>query len=148
MKRFTKNPGIIFQIVLKQAEAQLALDSEKAGNFDRKGIRGDERSYALRQFLVDHLPNVFTVAKGEAIDFQDNRTGQIDFCIYDTATASPIQASRENALIPAEALYAVVEVKSILTQDELNNCAEAAKKVRSLKPFKPIFYTMDIQAIE
>jgi len=34
-------------------------------------------------------------------------------------------------LIPAEALYAVVEVKSVLTQDELNSCVEAAKKVRS-----------------
>jgi hypothetical protein len=139
VKRATKSPSVIFQSVLKQAEAQLALDSEKATNFNHKGIRGDERSYSLRKFLANHLPNIFTTGKGEAIDFQDNRTGEIDFCIYDTATASPIQSSGENVLIPAEALYVIIEVKSILTQDELNTCALAAKKVRSLKPFKKGF---------
>lgn len=139
MKRTTKVPSVIFQEVLKQAEEELALAAKGAANFQHKGIRGDERANALRQFLASHLPNVFTTGKGEAIDFEDNRTGQIDFCIYDGATSSPIQSSSENSLIPAEALYVVVEVKSVLTQDELNRAAIAAKKVRSLKPFKQAF---------
>jgi len=139
MKRATRIPSIIFQEVLKQAEAQLALAAQGAANFKHKDIRGDERANALRQFLTAHLPNVFATGKGEAIDFEDTRTGEIDFCIYDAATSSPIPSSSENALIPAEALYVVVEVKSVLTQDELDSCAIAAKKVRSLKPFKEAF---------
>jgi hypothetical protein len=139
MKRATKNPSVIYQEVLKQAEEQLALLAKGAANYQQKGIRGDERANSLRQFLASHLPNVFSTGKGEAIDYRDNRTGQIDFCIYDAATSCPIQSSSENALLPAEALYVVVEVKSILTQDELDKAAIAAKKVRSLKPFKEDF---------
>jgi hypothetical protein len=139
VKRTTKVPSVIFQDVLKQAEEELAFAARGAENFQHKGIRGDERANALRQFLANHLPNVFATGKGEAIDFEDNRTGQIDFCVYDAATASPIQSSSENSLIPAEALYVVVEVKSVLTQDEPNSSAIAAKKVRSLRPFKQAF---------
>ncbi len=139
MKRATKYPGVIFQKVLKQAEEQLVLIAEGATNFQHRGIRGDERANSLRQFLSSHLPSVFSTGKGEAIDYRDNRTGEIDFCIYDAARSSPIQSSSENVLLPAEAVYAVVEVKSILTQDELDNAAVAARKVRSLKPFKKDF---------
>jgi len=139
VKRYTRNPSVIFQNVLKQAEEQLALAARQAANFEHKGIRGDERANALREFFVNHLPSTFATRKGEAIDYSDTRTGQIDFCIYDAATASPIQASSENALIPAEALYAVVEVKSVLTRDELEMCVAAAKKVRQLRPFKQRF---------
>jgi hypothetical protein len=139
MRRSTGKSSVIFRDVLKQAEEQLAHAARAAANFKHKGIRGDERANSLRQFLNDHLPNVFATRKGEAIDFKDTRTGQIDFCVYDSATSSPIQSSAENALIPAEALYAVVEVKSVLTQDELNNCIEAAKRIRTLRPFKTRF---------
>lgn len=139
MPRATKNPSVIFQEVLKQAAVRLAHDALAAANFKHKGIRGDERANSLREFLDEHLPNVFVTGKGEAIDFRDNRTGQIDFCIYDRATSAPIQSSSENALIPAEALYAVVEVKSVLSLDEIKQCVKAAKKVRSLRPFKKSF---------
>lgn len=139
MPRATKNPSEVFREVLKQAEAELSLASKTAGNYKHKGIIGDERANSLRSFMDKHLPSVFATGKGEAIDYNDNRTGQIDFCIFDSATAAPIHSSSENVLIPAEALYVVVEVKSTLTQDELNKCAVAAKKVRSLKPFKKPF---------
>ena len=59
--------------------------------------------------------------------------------IYDNATAAPLLTAGENLLLPAEALYAVIEVKSVLTQNELDTCALAASKVRSLKPFKHKF---------
>lgn len=145
MKRTTKFPSVIFQSVLKEAEEELAKASKKAANYEHKGIRGNERANALRTFFSDHLPKVFATGKGEAIDFADNRTGEIDFCIYDAATASPIQSSSENSLIPAEALYVVVEVKSVLTQNELNRSALAAKKVRSLRPFKNAFVASPTQ---
>lgn len=139
MKRATKRSSLIFQQVLKQAEEQLFLAARAAANFQHRGIRGDERAAVLRQFLAGHLPNIFATGKGEAIDYRDARTGEIDLCVYDGATAAPIQASAGNALIPAEALYAVIEVKSVLTQAELDKCALAAKKVRGLRPFKQRF---------
>lgn len=139
MKRSTKNPSKIFQQVLSQAEEQLALAAKSAANFQHRGIRGDERAGALDVFLESHLPQSFSTGKGEVIDYLDTRTGELDLFIYDSATASPLLSSKENMLLPAEALYAVIEVKSVLTQAELNKCAAASVRVRNLRPFKHKF---------
>ena len=139
MKRSTKNPSKIFQQVLEDAENRLALAAKSAGTFQHRGIRGDERAEALAQFLRQHLPQNFSIGKGEAIDYLDTRTGQLDLVIYDSASAAPLVSSGENLLLPAEALYAVIEVKSVLTQVELDSCALAAKKIRDLKPYKRKF---------
>jgi hypothetical protein len=139
LKRSTKNPSKIFQQVLTLAEEHLALAAKSAANFQHRTLRGDERAGALNLFLAGHLPQSFSTGKGEVIDYLDTRTGQLDLFIYDSTTASPLLASRENMLLPAEALYAVIEVKSVLSQAELNKCAVAAAKLRDLKPFKKKF---------
>lgn len=139
MRRSTKNPSQVFRKVLDEAEEKLHLAERSAANFRHRGIRGDEKAAALSDFLAAHLPNTFAIGRGEAIDYRDARTGELDLFIYDRATAAPIQSSGDNLLIPAEALYAVIEVKSELSQNELNKCAVAAAKVRSLKPFKHKF---------
>lgn len=139
MKRATRNPSTVFRAVLERAEDQLQLDALAAADFQHRGIRGDERAQSLSAFLSTHLPSVFRVGKGEAIDYRDTRTGQLDLCIYDAASASPIQSLGENILVPAEGLFAVIEVKSVLSRAEIGKCVSAAKRVRSLKPFKREF---------
>jgi hypothetical protein len=138
-KRATKKPSKVFAHVLKQAEQKLLLDAAAAENFDHKGLRGGERAIALAEFLEKHLPGAFGVGSGEAIDYRDNRTGELDIFIYEKSSAVPIQASSDSLLVPAEALYLVIEVKSTLTQVELNKCMLAAKRVRALRPFKQRF---------
>ena len=91
MKRSTRNPSKVFQKVLADAEDKLSLTANSASNFRHRGIRGDERADALTQFLATHLPQTFATGKGEAIDYLDTRTGQLDLFIYDSATASPAQ---------------------------------------------------------
>lgn len=138
-KRATKTPSRVFANVLKQAEQKLLIEAAAAENFDHKGLKGGERAVALAEFLQKHLPGMFGVGSGEAIDYRDNRTGELDIFVYDKTTAAPIQSSNESLLVPAEALYLVIEVKSVLTQDELDKCMLAAKRVRSLRPFKQRF---------
>src|SRR5437899_7341678 len=46
---------------------------------------------------------------------------------------------KENLLLPCEALYCVIEVKTRVTQDELDTAYSAAGKVRALRPFKKPF---------
>ena len=130
-KRATKKPSKVFANVLKQAEQKLLIEAAAAENFDHRGLKGSERAVALADFLEKHLPGVFGVGRGEALDYRDNRTGELDIFVYDKATAAPIQASNESMLIPAEAIYAVIEVKSVLTQDELDKCMTAAMCVVS-----------------
>lgn len=139
MPRGTRRSSRVFKSVLSRAEKELALGSEKAGDFQHNGIRGDERAASLMRFLQSHLPITMAIAKGEAIDFRDKRSGQLDLIIYDKSASAPIFTGGENVLVPAEALYAVIEVKSVLSKDELEKSVEAAKTIRSLRPFREPF---------
>jgi hypothetical protein len=139
MPRGSTRPSAIFKAVLDAAARQLHIASSEAAAFQHTGIRGDERAAALASFLRQHLPSNIGVAKGEAIDFLDRRTGQLDVLIYDADMVAPISSQSENVLIPAESLLAVIEVKTTLTQNDLNGCYTASRKVRRLRPFKQSF---------
>ena len=139
MPRGTRSSSRVFKSVLSRVEKELAISSEKARDFQHNGIRGDERAASLMRFLRSHLPITMDIAKGEAIDYQDNRSGQLDLIIYDKSASAPIASGEENVLVPAEALYAVIEVKSVLSKDELETCVTAAKRIRNLRPFKQHF---------
>ena len=129
----------IFFEVLNAARKQLLLDFGASKEFGHAGIKGEERSEALGDFLRSRLPPAFGVASGEVVDSGDRRTGQVDLIIYDQTVTKPIHAGRKNELYPCEAAYALVEVKSLLTRTELEKCVSAAQKLRKLKPFKERF---------
>jgi hypothetical protein len=139
MPRGAKDPSEVFASVLAKARDQLLLEGKDAREFEQKGIRGDERAAALRKFLCEHLPTRFSVTKGEVIDYADARSSQLDLIIYDAHGCAPIKRGEENQLIPAEALYAVIEVKTTLDRRELLTCYKAAKNLRTLRPFKGQF---------
>lgn len=141
MPRGTRNPSEVFRSVLEAARRQVLLDGSKAGAFEHKGIRGDERAASLAQFFRERLPDRFGVGKGEVVDYQDRRTGQLDLIIYDRVSCAPISAQSENLLLPCEALYCVIEAKSKVTQDELDTSLAAAGRLRELRPFKAHFIT-------
>lgn len=136
MPRGSKTPSEVFHAVMVKAKQRLQLESADAADFAHKGIRGDERAASLAQFFREMLPKSFGVGKGEAIDHADARTGQLDLIIYDHARCAPIRAGNENLLLPCEALYCVIEVKTTITQTELNDAYRASGKVRALRPFK------------
>lgn len=139
MPRGSSRHSEVFKAVLEVAARQLHIASSEATAFRHSGIRGDERAAALANFLRQHLPSNIGVAKGEAIDFRDSRTGQLDILIYDADMSAPISSQSENVLVPAESLLAVIEVKTILTQNDLNGCFASARNVRAIRPFKQSF---------
>jgi len=139
MPRGTKLSSDVFRSVMEKAKQRLLLESAEAADFEQKGIRGDERAASLANFFRERLSERFGVEKGEAIDYQDTRTGQLDFVIYDQSRCAPIRVGKENLLLPCEALYCVIEVKTRVTQNELDTSYNAAGKVRALQPFKQPF---------
>ena len=128
-----------FKALLNEAQSDLWNAWERAKNFQHSGIRGDEREAAVRQFLRERLPGAYGAVKGEAIDSKNTHSTQLDVVIYDQIRNSPLLAKTDQVLLPIEALLSVVEVKSVLTLDELKTCLEAAKQLRSLKPYKTSF---------
>ncbi|MBS1706758.1 MAG: hypothetical protein JST40_12880 [Armatimonadetes bacterium] len=136
-KRTSRNSSVVFKEILGYAEEKLKIDSNTP--YVHKGLRGDERAVALAELLRSHLPDQFAIGKGEAIDCLGNRSGELDLFVYDSATATPILSSSENSLIPAEAIYASIEVKSVLTQEEMDKAAKSSLALRALCPFKKQF---------
>lgn len=124
----------VFRGVLEAARDQLWLDFKLSKTFDHRGIRGTERERALRRFFETRLPPRFGVTTGELIDSGDRRSKQLDLIIYDKSIAQPVLGGDSADLLPCEAVYAVVEVKSVLTAAEAKGCVEAAARIHKLRP--------------
>jgi hypothetical protein len=89
--------------------------------------------------LKSRLPPAFGITTGEVIDSGDRRTGQLDLIIYYQTVSQAVHTGRKNELFPCEAVYAVIEVKSVLNRDEVGTCVKAAQKLRGLRPFHERF---------
>ena len=139
MSRGTRRPSEVFKDVLREAQQEVIGASRKAAAFQHRGVRGDERTAALAKFFRERLPDTFGVCKGEAIDYRDNRSGQLDLIVYHKQGCVPVSKQEENMLIPCEGLYCAIEVKSILNQNELEKAFLGAARLRELQPFKGHF---------
>jgi hypothetical protein len=130
-----EQPGALGQL-LAGAEDRLWqgwLDSRRA--FKHSGAKGTAREGDLRSFLEKQLPARFAIASGEAIDARGSRTPQIDLMIYDRLEIGPFFVTETDALLPAEALLATIEVKSVLDNGAVEQFAGGAGAVHSLWPY-------------
>jgi uncharacterized protein DUF6602 len=139
MSRGTRRPSEVFKAVLREAQEEVIGASRKAAVFQHRGVRGDERAAAIAKFFRERLPDAFGVCKGEAIDYLDNRSGQLDITVYYKQSSVPVSKQEENMLIPCEGLYCAIEVKSVLSQDELEKAFLGAARLHGLMPFKGEF---------
>src|SRR2546426_7276233 len=87
-------PSEVFRSVMENAKKRLLLERDEAGTFEHKGLLGDERAASLAKFFRERIGDRFDVQKGEAIDYRDTRTGQLDFVIYDSPVARPFTWER------------------------------------------------------
>lgn len=95
--------------------------------------RGAEAEIILRDFLNQHLPKRFAANTGLVIDHEDQISSQTDVIIYD-ALNSPIYRKGARILIlPSDNVASVIEVKSKLNKDELQDAAKKISSVKSLK---------------
>lgn len=103
--------------------------------FKHPSTKGTERENILIKFLEENLPKVFSVVKGEAVDIYNNGSRQLDVMIYDNSRNIPFCMGKDSYLLPAEALLAVIEVKSKLTKVELKKSFQNVSSLYALNPF-------------
>lgn len=119
---------------MARARDDLKSAWDEARVFDHMGTRGSRREEAVRAFLNNRLPKALTVVTGQATDRFGNMSRQLDLMIYDSGRNSTL-VDGLNVLLPAEALLAVVEVKSILDARELSKGLINAASTNSLRPY-------------
>jgi hypothetical protein len=138
MTRSARRKDEAVQSVLEEAQEKLLAAFKKSSSTKHRGIMGDGRSQSVLDVLERMLPQIYGfIHKGEAVDYRDSRSGEIDIAIYDKLRNAPL--SEGPSWLPAESLLAVIEVKSVLTRKELEKAYLASKALNSLRPFKQNF---------
>lgn len=92
--------------------------------------KGDSTEADWLNALKDHLPHRYQVSKAFIIDSNGKKSEQIDVVIYDRQYTPVLYNKNDQRLIPAESVYAILEVKQVLNSQ---NIFYAGKKVASVR---------------
>jgi hypothetical protein len=79
-----------------------------------------------------HLPERYRASSAFIVDSDGNRSRQIDIAIYDRFYSPLIFPYESGFFIPAESVYAVVEVKQVLTRQYVRDAGLKIGSVRRL----------------
>lgn len=118
---------------LAESIIQFALSrSEAASELMHSGIRGRAREIFSKDLLSPFLsPNIGTCT-GIIVDSSGGSSLQIDIIIYDKTLIPSLMFTGEEGIVPIESVLATVEVKSILTSDELKKSIINSHSVKNL----------------
>lgn len=103
-----------------------------AGNAMSSAVKGREREWFVSEFLGQAFPPPYRIGSGDIIDKTGTKSGQTDIVVeFPLMPSLPNGLARER-LYMAEAVAAVIEVKSNLANqwDEVNCTAGALAKVK------------------
>ena len=97
-----------------------------------RGSAGANREDLVHKFLSAHLPSRFGVDTGLLICRDGQFSKQADLIIVDSLNNAPLHGSSPNRLWPIEAVYALIEVKTVLTPTEITDAIEKCRRFKAL----------------
>jgi hypothetical protein len=106
--------------------------------YQHPGIRGEIREEGVRKFLTAQLPQSLKVVRGQAVDYLGTISRELDIMVYDATLNAPFHGEGTQ-LLPAEALLAIIEVKSRLDSKEWIKIASSVKRYLELRPYRGEF---------
>lgn len=96
------------------------------------GEKGRNNERVLAEFLRRHLPQRYTVSTGKVVAVGGAESGQVDVIIHDRLYTPALLDAHAWALVPVEAVHAVVSVKTTLSKPELRDVLNSIQSVRAL----------------
>jgi hypothetical protein len=96
------------------------------------GEKGGETEDKVREFLNGHLPKRFHATKGFVIDIENQMSGHKDVIIYDEQSSPVYRYDGANQIVSADAVAAIMEVKSVLNKSHLENAFAKIEEVKRL----------------
>lgn len=94
---------------------------------------GGNRENLVSEFLKQHLPGRFHVSSGMVISPDGAFSNQADLIIVDALNNAPLYGGSPSELWPVEAVFALVEVKTVLTPSELADAIAKGRRFKSLR---------------
>jgi len=120
------------ETIFAQAAAKLRQDFEELRIIPHSATKGGETEKLVRAFLNDRLPKRFAARAGFVLDSNNAVSRQTDVIVYDALHCALYRASEDAAIIPNNNVAAVIEVKSVLDGDELEDALDKNAKVKAL----------------
>ena len=121
------------QIFLGLQRQMIAKLSTGRRNISHPGTKGDATELGWIKMLNTYLPKRYQVDKAFVLDADGHLSEQIDIVVFDRQY-SPFLFNQDGAIyIPAESVYAVIEVKQDLTKKVIEYAGSKAASVRRLK---------------
>ena len=125
-KKFLQNSLSIEQKLL---QVKLELSSQSISHAGTMGSVNEEHFISV---LRKYLPNRYAIDTGIVIDSKGSTSHQIDVIIYDKQYTPTLLDQKSHRYIPAEAVYALFEVKPTINKQYLDYAGEKAESVRVL----------------
>lgn len=99
---------------------------------DHPTSKGNVAEAAWRDLLDRYLPARYRVSAGFVISADGRISDQVDCVVYDNVYTPTFFGEHGLCYIPAEAVYAVFEVKQTVTPSHIKYAVEKAESVRAL----------------
>ena len=124
---------MIFTNTFAQYEKLLHQKYAISSTIRHKGERGRQREQGLLVFLRENLPAAYGVATGEVIPYRGpTPSPQCDIIIYDRLRMPVLGSKDAVQQVPLEAVYGIIECKSLLDQKALTDARSKIQAIRSL----------------
>ena len=113
----------------KLLQVRLEMSSQ---SISHDGTMGAVNESCFIEILRKYLPRRYAVNRGIVIDSTGSTSDQIDVIIYDIQYTPTLLDQKSHRYIPAEAVYAVFEVKPQINKRHIEYAGEKAESVRRL----------------
>ena len=143
MSEPTKSTESKFVKILQGIAQSLDVEfQELTSHITHRGAKGSAREKTLiRELVKKYLPARFGLTRGEIIASNEEVSAECDAIIYDALECPPLYiASEDYQIVPIEAVYAVIEVKSHLDSEELEKTFKNFQQIKRFpkKAFVPV----------
>lgn len=123
------------QDALRQINEMTSLKAKTSELIKHNLEKGLNNETILREILQAILPKRYGIGKGKIISFEGLMSRQCDIIIYDAMNCPCLFIDEnQNQILPIEGVFAVIEVKTKLTKQELENAFEVIYSVKKMAP--------------
>jgi len=138
-------PITVRDLFLGQQEQMLAVLSSARRTISHSTTHGDVAEECWRKMLERYLPKRYRIEKAFVVDADGNISEQLDGVVFDQQY-SPFLLNHDGAFyVPAESVYAVLEVKPELNANYIAYAGKKAASVRRLRRTSaPITYVKGV----
>lgn len=133
-KQLSKEDGKAFlRQAFERQQAVLAAHLKQSESITHDGVMGDVNEDHFIDLLRQYLPQRYAIDSAIVIDSNGASSDQIDIVIYDNQYTPTLLDQKSHKYVPAEAVYAIFEVKPTINKHYLEYAGAKAESVRILE---------------